>query len=118
MSSRLRADADMIEAMVPEEIRRFLKDEDAHFRLTKTFMKEGRPTMISVGQAVSGRLEIVEVKRYHDDPEPGKPGVLVIRGFSTYIRTSPVVRVLDSTEDTVRFETEGGEYLLERLKDE
>lgn len=46
----------------------------------------------------------------------GGYGVMVSgRGFD-YLRTSPVIKVLDTTSTSVTFQTEGGVYLLEALQ--
>lgn len=70
---------------------------------------------VFIGDAVEGPLEIVDVAGL------GLPGVKVINVYNagdyrpTYIRTSPIVAVLDKTETSLTFRTEGGVYLLERV---
>jgi hypothetical protein len=82
---------------------------DVDYRLTKT--ESSRPGSVFQGDNVVGPANIVNVI--------GKPGVKVFQrgggGFDlTYIRTSPIVEVLDTTDTTITFRTEGGVYKLER----
>lgn len=102
-----RAEGSVLEAC-PEEIKRFLVDEKADFKLTKT--ENFREGFVYTGDTVRGYLEVVDVL--------GKPGVRVTRSFSDYIRTSPIVQVLDSTADSVTFQTEGGVYKLEKVNND
>lgn len=93
-------------ALVPKE---FLNLPDySDYRLTKT--ESFRDGYVYRGDTVEGPLSIVDVL--------GKPGVKVANGFfrgnPAYIRTSPIIRVLDVTLDTIIFCTEGGIYKLER----
>lgn len=91
--------------LVPNE---FLNLEDVDYRLTKT--ENFRPGIVYSGDSVVGPLSIVNVL--------GKPGIKVLSSSVsrdiTYLRTSPVVKVLDVTKDTITFQTEGGVYKLER----
>lgn len=99
-----------IKHLVPKE---FLNLEDVNYRLTKT--QNFRLGMANDGDSVEGPLTIVEVKSL------GLPGVKVIntsanRFFDNqYIRTSPIVKVLDAGENSITFETQGGVYLLEKV---
>lgn len=61
---------------------------------------------VSAGNSQSGEMN---VHTWSD----GKISVVVMRGFKGYLRTSPVVKVLDETENSLRFQTEGGIYLME-----
>jgi len=82
---------------------------DATYKLTKTGSKLYN-FYVSDGDTMTGSLQIVNVK------ELGLPGVKVnSRNYTDYIRTSPIVKVLDATSDTITFETEGGFYKLEKL---
>ena len=87
-----------------------------NFKLTKT--KNTRPgSMVSVGNSVEGIFRLIEVQ--------GDPAVYVDNSAEekddfyspTYIRTSPIVAILDCRNESVTFQTEGGVYQLERLKD-
>lgn len=91
----------------PEEIRKFASDKEGDFRLTKT--QNFREGFVYDGDSVRGYLEIVEVI--------GRPAVRVTRSFKDYIRTSPIVKVLDVTENSVTFQTEGGVYKLDKLSE-
>lgn len=99
-----RAEGKVLEAC-PEEIKRFVTDEHDDFRLTKT--ENFREGFVYSGDTVRGYLEIVDVQ--------GRAAVRVTRSFKDYIRTSPIVKVVDSTDTTVTFQTEGGVYKLERI---
>lgn len=91
----------------PEDFKKLLSEED--YRLTK--VKSFRPdSMVIRGDSVIGLIEIVEVS---DTRLPG----LRIQGRApwNYLRTSPIVKVIDSTENSITFHTEGGEYLLEKV---
>jgi hypothetical protein len=100
--------ADTVKNLVPNEFKDL--PDDADYRLTK--VESSRPgSMVYEGDTISGSLEIVDVK------EKGKPGVRVTR-FHRYIRTSPIVEVLDKTDTVITFKTEGGVYKLERLDEE
>ena len=88
----------------PQEFKNLTDDTD--YTLTKVESKNPASTRVSAGQTVSGDLRIVSVQ--------GDPAVSVIRGLTTGIRTSPIVKVLDKTETTITFETEGGVYRLEK----
>jgi hypothetical protein len=95
-----------LEGKIPQE---FLDlPDDATYRLTKVLSKN-TITMVGTGRSVSGSLCLVDVKKL------GLLGIRVSRGFD-YIRTSPITKVLTSTENGVVFETEGGVYVLERLE--
>lgn len=87
-----------------------------NFKITK--IKNTRPgSMVEVGNSVEGRFKLVEVQ--------GDPAVYVDNSAEekdnfyspSYIRTSPIVAILDSSEETVTFQTEGGVYQLEKLKE-
>ena len=92
----------------PEEFKNL---EQGTYKLTKT--ENFRAGFVYSGDTVTGPLEIVEII--------GKPGVKVLNANmrgprdTAYIRTSPIVKVVDKTENTVTFETEGGVYKLEKV---
>lgn len=79
---------------------------DATYTLTKV---EGKnlSSYVSVGDSVTGYLEIVNVAKL------GLPGVRVSRAFR-YIRTSPIVKLVDVSQKVIVFKTEGGLYSLEK----
>jgi hypothetical protein len=73
--------------------------------------------MVYEGDTVSGSLKLVEVL--------GEPAIFVDNSARDhfkfdapkYIRTSPIVAILDNSETSVTFQTEGGVYKLEQLKE-
>jgi len=92
--------------MVDKAFTRFENSED-EFNLTKV-ESNGRASFISTGQGVRGSF-------YIKDFEDGTYGIKVHgRGFD-FIRTSPVVKVVDETETSVVFQTMGGVYKLEKV---
>jgi hypothetical protein len=87
------------------------------YQLTK--IKSLRASMVGVGESVKGSFTTLERDDYAvmvlvDNSARDRPG------FSdpTYIRTSPVVAILDSSTTGVTFQTEGGVYQLEKLKED
>jgi hypothetical protein len=100
-----------VKDLVPEAFKNLSSECD--YRLTK--IENTRPiSMLNVGDHVEGPLCIVDVA------DLGLPGVKVLkRNVGTwdlhYIRTSPIVEVLDVSESGIVFRTEGGTYLLEKL---
>jgi hypothetical protein len=109
MSNKIRI-AEEIADQVPEV---FKELEQGTYKLTKT--ENFREGFIYAGDTVTGDLEIVNV--YGLD----KPGVKVNNNNyhggndNRYIRTSPIVEVLDVSQTTITFQTEGGVYKLEKL---
>jgi hypothetical protein len=94
-----------------EALTRF-KDSTDDFKLTKLSSK--RPnSMVDVGQFVTGEFSLVEFPA--TDTLPEETGVHVGRGFSRGIRTSPVVGIVDQSENATTFETQGGVYRLEKV---
>jgi hypothetical protein len=87
----------------PEEFKNLTDDSD--YTLTKAESNR-KPSRVNPGQTVSGTLEIIGIQ--------GNPAVRVTRSISAYIRTSPIVKVLDKNETTITFETEGRVYKLEK----
>lgn len=72
----------------------------------------GRLSMVFPGDYATGDLKIVDLD--------GKYGVLVDSGERSdlalgYIRTSPVKEVIDNSDTTITFRTNGGVYKLERV---
>jgi hypothetical protein len=100
--------AEDVEQLVPEAFKTLAKKK--YYKLTK--IEDFRFGFVLSGDSVTGPLSIVEVI--------GKPGVKVINknygggDFEmSYIRTSPIVKVVDVTDSSVTFHTEGGIYKLE-----
>lgn len=94
-------------ALVPKE---FLNlPAECNYRLTK--IEDHREfSMVFRGDSVTGSLSIVNVKSLN------LPGVRVQGDrMWNYIRTSPIVKVLDSDEKSITFQTEGGVYRLDTL---
>jgi len=86
------------------------------YKLTKIL--SSRPgSMVGVGNTVSGIFTLIE-------GYSGEAMLLVDNSaaddlrFSdpTYIRTSPIVAILDKSSTEVVFKTEGGVYKLEKMK--
>lgn len=103
-------------SVTPQE---FLTLEQGNYRLVKIVStRESNPFIgVSEGDAVIGPLSIVNVAGLN------LPGVKVLNeGLTsdlkpTYIRTSPIVKVIDKSERTITFKTQGGIYNLERVLD-
>lgn len=106
----------MSKVVVPDSVKDKLPKEfhelevDCDYRLTKTGSKRDN-IFVWQGDKVRGRLQIVDVA------ELGLPGIKVVQSMNDYIRTSPIVKITDVTENSIAFETEGGFYLLEKLLD-
>ena len=102
----IEIDEDVL-ALTPKE---FKDLPEGNYKLTKT--ENTRPNgMVYAGDSVIGPAEVVNVI--------GLPGIKVYNHLGptrdlTYLRTSPIVEVLDSTDTTITFRTEGGVYKLER----
>lgn len=101
--------AETVEALTPQEFKTL--DGDATYKLVKT-ERNDRPTMVYEGDSIRGSLKIID--------RGGAPSVMVNddRSFNRYIATSGIVEVVDVTDTTLTFRTEGGVYKLERLPDE
>ena len=96
-----------------EALTRFA-DSDNDFRLTKIDSKRENWN-VPVGRVTSGGFNIHTWEASDDKPEQ-KAVEIIGRGFS-YLRTSPIVRLVDQDEKSTIFETEGGFYKLEKLDD-
>lgn len=90
-------------------LERFTKSDD-EFKMTKIASKrEG--SMVGVGQYENGSFSLMELTI---KGAPGLVGALITgRGFH-YLRTSPIVKIVDQDENSTTFETEGGVYKVER----
>lgn len=100
--------AEEVADLVPEVFKNLPKDSLYTLKKVET---NGLSSMVFPGDRVTGDLRIVEVL--------DKFGVLVDSGERSdlclgYIRTSPVVEILDTTDTVITFRTQGGVYKLER----
>lgn len=84
------------------------------YTLTKT--KSKRASMVGVGESVKGKFAILERETFVMVLADNSVGDKSRRDDPTYIRTSPVVGIVDQSSTSVTFETEGGFYKLEKLK--
>lgn len=84
---------------------------DTEFKLTKLWSKrEG--SAVDVGQYENGDFSLHIFPK--TDKRPEQIAVCIQgRGFH-FIRTSPVVGIIDQDENSTVFETEGGFYKLEK----
>lgn len=92
-----------------KSLERFV-DDDGEFKLTKIGSK--RSSRVGVGQYQNGDFSLVTIPESDEGPE-GK-AACVGRGLSTYLRTSPIIKIIDQDSNSTTFETEGGIYKLER----
>lgn len=102
-----------MENKIPDlkDLERFSKLEDQEFKLTKIGSK--RSGRVGVGQSETGDFYLHTYEATDELPE--QVGVAIKgRGFS-YLRTSPIVKIVDTTEDSTTFETEGGIYKVEKF---
>lgn len=90
-------------------LKRFLKSKD-EFKLTKIGSK--RESRVGVGQYENGDFSLVKIPESDQGPE-GQAACITGRGFH-YLRTSPILKIIDHDKDSTTFETEGGIYKLER----
>ena len=92
-----------------EALKRF-ENSETEFKLTKLGSK--RASMVGVGQFETGDFYLVEIPESSHGPE----GFAVeIIGYGLhYLRTSPIVKIVDQNETSTTFETEGGFYKLEK----
>ena len=86
---------------------------DADYTLTKVFAKNGVATGVYPGEGTTGTLSIIEVKMSRDEPK-GRPGLVITGGIMHYVRTSPILDILDVTDNVITIETNGGIYKLEK----
>lgn len=93
--------------LTPNEFKNLL---DVDYRLTKTESTRNG-SMVFPGDSVRGTLSVVEVGK------TGLPGVKICgNSFKDYLRTSPIVAIINSTDTTITFCTEGGTYFLEKVE--
>ena len=93
---------------LPKSLQKWSKDPKASFRLTKMEQKHEH-SFVPAGRVITGSLDFVEIDK--------SPCVRITRGMSDYIRTSPFVRLVNETSNSITFETEGGFYHIEKLED-
>lgn len=93
---------------LPNEFKAFTS-HTGEYKLTKEQGKPGKATGVYPGMHVTGDLLIVDVQ--------GNPSVMVMQTYHRYIRTSPIVKVIEVDGNSMTFETEGGIYLLEKIID-
>lgn len=92
-------------------LERFTKS-DATFRLTKLSSKRDG-SRVSVRQFEEGEFGIHEYVQ--TDKLPQAFGAVIVGNGFRYLRTSPIVKIVDQNEISTTFETEGGVYLLEKI---
>lgn len=94
------------------QLKRFEGLENQRFQLMKIGSK--RRSRVGVGQYERGEFSLHVFAATDDLPE--QYGVKVEgNGLYGYIRTSPVVKIVDADENSTTFETEGGVYKLEKI---
>lgn len=92
------------------QLERFTKLEDQEFKMTKIGSKrEG--SQVGVGQYETGDFSLMEIN-HPSVPVGSVGGFITGRGFG-YLRTSPIVKIVDSDDISTTFETEGGIYKLQ-----
>lgn len=85
---------------------------ECDFKLTKIGSKREN-SRVGVGQFETGNFELITIPESKHGPEGT---ALCIYGFGfDYLRTSPIVKIVDQDEKSTTFETEGGIYKLEKL---
>lgn len=91
-------------------LERFTKrDDDQEFKMTKIASKrEG--SMVGVGQYETGDFSLMELS-LKDAPD-AVGGFITGRGFN-YLRTSPILKIVDHDDISTTFETEGGIYKVQ-----
>ena len=84
---------------------------EQEFKLSKIGSK--RPnSLVGVGMYEVGDFSLMTYEA--TDTRPEQIGVFITgRGFS-FLRTSPIVAIVDQDEDSTTFETEGGIYKIEK----
>jgi hypothetical protein len=93
--------------MTLQALNRFL---DKEVRLQKIDIK--RESLINVGHSMEGDLSLFHYK--NSKGQEDGTGLLVSSGWR-YLRTSPVVKIIDETETSIVVETDGGFYKLETM---
>ncbi len=93
-------------------LERFLNSE-GRFKLQKVESK--RPnSFVGVGQFEIGDFYLHEYPE--TDKLPAQTGVEIVGNGFNYLRTSPIVKIVDHDQNSTTFETEGGVYRLEKYE--
>lgn len=82
---------------------------DVDFQLTK--LKTKRPSSVRVGKSEVGRFKLLEFQESSEGPA----GVAVVVYGYNFLKTSPVIKIVDQDDKSTTFETEGGFYKLSKL---
>lgn len=85
-------------------------DLEEDFMLTKIGSK--RASMVGVGKREVGNFSFHEYPA--TDTLPAGIGVFITGYGFSFLRTSPIVKIVDQNETSTTFETEGGIYRLEK----
>lgn len=93
-----------------ESLKRF-DGVDGRYRLQKIGSKRDN-SRVGVGQYETGDFYIYVYPATANKPEQ-IAAEIVGNGFN-YLRTSPIVKIVDFDENSTTFETEGGIYRLEK----
>ena len=95
-----------------DALKRFEESED-YFKLTKVDSK--RPSLVGVGQFETGVFRLVKMPADSYGPEWVSVCIMGGSGINPrFLRTSPIVKIVDHDENSTTFETEGGVYRLEK----
>lgn len=92
-------------------LERFL-NSDKDFKLTKMSSKRDK-SHVYVGHSETGHFSLYTYPA--TDKLPEQMGATISGLGFRYLRTSPIVKIVDVTETTTTFETEGAVYKLEQL---
>jgi len=98
-------------------------------KMKKLKLLEGNYSEISVGRSQSGDLVIGQFDEDGKNPEAAADlGILDIKvgnsalvfgeGIFNFLKTSPIVKILESSETYIKFKTETSIYEIRELEDE
>lgn len=96
------------------DLRKFYRFKNQDCKLTKTGSKRAG-SMIGVSQFEEGPMTLMEFPLRETETVSQVAVMVAGNGFG-FIRTSPIVAIVEETETSISFETEGGYYLLEFSK--
>lgn len=89
------------------------------FTLTKLSIEDGKYSKVNSGYSQSGYLSIaqngkvsVQDAQISDVTEGSQ--VVITRGLTSWLNTSPIKEILEVTPTSVRFRTQTSVYLLEK----
>lgn len=100
----------MIQALKKEDLTSLTRFDDQWCRLQKIGSKHNMSAVIS-GQYEDGEFSLYVYEK--TDKFPEMYGAFVQgRGFSSWLRSSPIVKIVDQDEESTTFETVGGIYRL------